>query len=163
MTDHEAGRSETNGSLEGSGAGHTDDRWPRPNRRSVLGLLTTSIATGIAGCSGGSADTDADVVAGPDGRNVFEPAALTVDVGDTVTWLFESGGHNLCCRPVDHDAVELPQNAEPFSTYAPDEDPERALVPRSGTYEQTLDGPGTYRYVCIPHASIGMQGVIRVE
>lgn len=133
------------------------------SRRRVIGTVATGLVGVLAGCSGRMSFPDADVIGGPDGRNVFEPAELTVSVGQPVTWGFESSGHNVCCRPSDHDDVELPDDAEPFSSYRPDESPEGSLVPRGETYEHAIDVPGTYHYVCIPHASVGMQGTIRVE
>lgn len=128
----------------------------------MLVAVGGSLLGSLAGCSEPSF-SDADVIAGPSGRNVFEPSELTVSVGETVTWGFGSDGHNLCCRPGDHDDVRLPDGGEPFSSYAPDESPAGSLVPRGETYEQTLDAAAEYHYVCIPHAFMGMQGTIHVE
>jgi len=105
---------------------------------------------------------DADVIAGPDGEFVFEPAELSVAVGETVQWGFASSGHNVCCWPGHSDEVELPDGAKPFASYGPDES-SRQFVPQGETYEHTFDVAGTYVYVCIPHVSRGMIGTIRVE
>lgn len=144
-------------------AGDGDRNRPsRFGRRDVLAGVGAGLLWGFAGCSGPSFP-DADVIAGPGAQNRFEPAELTVSVGETVIWGFASAGHNVCCRPDDHDSIELPDDAEPFSSYGPAESPEGSLVPRGESYEQTLDVTGIYYYVCIPHASVGMQGTIRVE
>lgn len=131
-------------------------------RRNLLTTIGTGILVGLTGCSDTSFP-NADVIAGPGAQNRFEPADLTISAGETVTWGFASAGHNVSCRPEDHPDVVLPDNAEPFSSYGPDESPSGSLVPRGGTYRHTFDVPGTFRYVCIPHASVGMQGTIRVE
>lgn len=133
------------------------------NRRRALRAVATGLAGSLAGCSLEPSFSDADVTAGPDGNAVFEPAALTVTVGDTVTWGFASAGHNVSCRPGDSEKAELPDDAEPFASYGPDEPPQGTLVPRGDTYEHTFDVAGEYVYVCVPHVSRGMVGTIRVE
>lgn len=141
----------------------THRRGPALGRRSVLATIATGFVGSIAGCAWQPSFPDADVIAGPDGRNVFEPGELTVPVGETVTWGFPIGGHNVCCRPDDSDEVALPDGVEPYASYGPDESPERSVVPRGETYEHTFEVPGTYVYVCIPHVSQGMVGTIHVN
>jgi plastocyanin len=132
-------------------------------RRETLAVLGAGFVGGLSGCLSAPSFPDADVIGGPDGRNVFEPAELTVRVGDTVTWGFASAGHNVCCRPADNDRVELPTDAEAFASYGPDESPDGSFVPRGTVYKHTFDVPGKYDYVCIPHDDLGMRGVIAVE
>ena len=141
------------------------DRWVPwgLGRRDSLAVLGSVLVGGLAGCLSGPSFPDADVVAGADGKNVFEPAELTVAVGETVTWGFASAGHNVCCRADDTDSVELPADAEGFASYGPDESPEGSFVPRGETFEHTFDVPGQYDYVCIPHEGLGMTGTIHVE
>jgi len=134
----------------------------RPTRRETVAALGAGLV-GLPGCLSGPSFPDADVVAGADGENTFEPAALTVAVGNSVTWGFASAGHNVCCRPEDSDDAGLPADAAAFASYGPDESPEGSLVPRGGTYEYTFEVPGTYDYVCVPHESLGMTGTVTVE
>jgi plastocyanin len=129
----------------------------------MLSSVTTGLLGPLAGCSSDPSFPDADVIAGVDGDAVFEPAELTVTVGDTVTWGFASAGHNVSCRPDDSERVELPDDAESFASYGPEESPQGSLVPRGETYDQTFDVAGQYVYVCIPHVSRGMIGTIHVE
>lgn len=134
------------------------------DRRRFLGLFAGGTTT-LAGCSDSSVDegnADADVIAGPEGRLVFDPADITITTGDSVVWFFDSPGHNVSCRPDDSPEVSLPPDAAPFSTYGPDEVP-RYTVARGETYEHTFDVPGTYVYVCIPHVAAGMIGRVHVE
>lgn len=131
------------------------------------GFLQTALAAGtaVAGCTQpGSGDPReaADVIAGPGGRLVFEPADLTVSVGDRITWYFDSSGHNVSCRPDAAEAVALPPGADPFASYGPDETP-LSLVPRGETYTHAFETPGEYVYVCVPHIPQGMIGRISVE
>lgn len=135
----------------------------RLGRRETLTVLAAGFVGGLSGCLSGPSFPDADVIAGADGRNVFEPAELTVQVGDSVTWGFASAGHNVCCRADDNDKAGLPADAKGFASYSPNESPDGSFVPRGGTYEHTFDVPGQYDYVCIPHDDLGMVGTINVE
>ena len=135
----------------------------RLDRRETLAVLGGSLVGGLSGCLSGPSFPDADVIAGADSQNVFEPAELTVQVGASVTWGFASAGHNVCCRPDDSDEADLPVDAEGFASYGPDESPERSLVPGGNTYEHTFDVAGQYDYVCVPHESLGMTGTIHVK
>lgn len=132
-------------------------------RRGALAAVATGLVGSLAGCSLEPSFPDADVIAGPDGDAVFEPAELMVTVGDTVTWGFASAGHNVSCRPDDSGRVELPDDAEPFASYGSEESPQGSVVPRGETYEHTFDASGQYVYVCIPHVARDMVGTIRVE
>lgn len=132
-------------------------------RREALAAIATGLVGSFAGCSLDPSFADADVITGPDSDPVFDPAELTVTTGDTVSWGFASAGHNISCRPEDSEEVALPDDAEPFASYGPEESPKGSLVPRGETYEQTFDVAGTYVYVCIPHVNRGMVGTIRVE
>jgi plastocyanin len=151
----------------GSGQNHSPGRsvWGalRLGRRETLAVLGAGFIGGLSGCVSGPTFPVADIIAGADGKNVFEPAILTVAVGETVTWGFASAGHNVCCRAEDNDRVGLPSDTEGFASYGPDESPDGSFVPRGDTYEHTLDVPGQYDYVCIPHDDLGMTGTINVE
>lgn len=131
-------------------------------RRETLAVFGISLG-GLSGCLSGPSFPDADVVAGPDNRDAFEPTDLTVTTGTTVRWGFASAGHNVCCRPECSDGVVLPESGAPFASFGPAESPEATLVPRGETYEHTLTESGTYQYVCVPHDGVGMVGTITVE
>lgn len=134
------------------------------NRRQALGLLAWSGVAATAGCTGGGngAPEAADVVAGPGGRLVFEPAEITVQTGETVTWRFETASHNVSCRPSDTETARLPEGAEPFATYGPDESP-LTLVQAGEEFEHRFAVAGTFVYVCVPHEQAGMIGRVEVE
>lgn len=132
-----------------------------PSRRAFLQTAVATVAIG-SGCSGGSSSSTGDILVGPGGNLVFEPADLTVESGDRVSWYFDSSGHNVSARPSDTDGVTLPAGAQPFASYDSGGSP-MSLVPRGETYRHRFDVPGEYRYVCVPHLSAGMTGRVVAE
>jgi plastocyanin len=104
----------------------------------------------------------ADVAVGPEERYLqFVPEEVEISVGDTVRWTAESEGHNVTAKPEAASQVELPDGAEPFATY---EANRSFMVMQVGeTFEHTFTVPGTYVYVCAPHASEGMVGRVVVS
>ena len=85
-----------------------------------------------------------EVGAGDNGF-AFDPAAIRVDSGTTVTWEWtgEGGQHNV----VDEDGGF-----------------ESDLAEEEGhTFEQTFDESGNVRYYCNPHRTSGMKGGVIVE
>ena len=99
-----------------------------------------------------------NVTIAPGGSFVFSPADITVAVGDTVHWVWDSGGHNV--------ASGLPGSPTPyFYSGAP------ALA--GTTFDLVFDMaflianpvPGNvYDYYCEPHGNLfGMVGSVTVE
>ncbi len=101
--------------------------------------------TGNASAGGGDM---VEVLAGPDGEFVFEPAQLSIDAGTTVLWIWESDLHNVV-------PTSQPEGAD-WQGHQPIED-------AGFEYEHTFETTGTYEYVCEPHQSQGMTGTITVE
>ena len=129
--------------------------------RAVSAGGALAVSGAFAGCSDSGGNKSGDVVAGPNAENRFDPERLTVSVGDTVTWSFDSAGHNVCAIPEDNGQVELPEGAAPFASY--DDGEKFSTIERGGTFEHTFETAGTYTYVCIPHATQGMVGTVVVE
>ena len=142
---------------------------PSVDRRTVLaagaGLTAAAIAPGAATAQSddleswlsnarnydgivdetGSDAVTVDVGAGSNGL-AFGPAAVRVSPGTTVTWEWtgEGGRHNV-------EEVE-----GSFSSGDP--------VGEAGTtFEQTFEEAGEFRYVCVPHETVGMKGAIVVD
>ena len=95
----------------------------------------------------------------------FEPADITVSVGETVTW--ETTGS------VPHSVTayeeQLPDGAAYFASggfdsesAARDAYPSEGSVGAGETYEHTFETAGEFPYFCIPHES-GMKGTVVVE
>ena len=88
----------------------------------------------------------AEIQMGAGGMLVFEPCELTIDVGDTVTFVNnELPPHNVIFA--DHD--ELSHGDLAFTA--------------GESFDVTFEQPGDYAFQCDPHAGAGMKGVIHVQ
>lgn len=83
-------------------------------------------------------------------RMYFDPLNLTIDPGDTVTWVNQDQeDHNVVTFPDGY-----PKGAKGFrSPY---------LSKKDDKWSHTFDVAGTYNYHCIPHLFMGMRGNITV-
>lgn len=125
----------------------------------LLALLSAGAA--LSSCS--------DRVTGPGDQNGaatvnltnnlrFEPATITIKVGEAVTWKNTSTG---IAHTVTADAskasnaadVELPAGAQPFDS---------GFIAAGGEYSHTFTVAGTYKYFCQPHETLGMLGTVVV-
>lgn len=119
-----------------------------------------AVVLALAACSGDGGG----IVAMESGR-VFEPEVLTVEAGDTVSFVSESeDAHTVTAYDEG-----VPEGASYFSSGDfDDEDEARAdvaggLLAPGDSFEVVLDIPGTYEYFCVPHEESGMTGRIVVE
>jgi plastocyanin len=103
--------------------------------RRRLCLWATGSALLLAGCGGDEPPPPppgpGTVVIAMRGQ-AFEPAAATIDVGQTVRWVNESGGN--------HNAV-----AKEGADFKSD------IFGAGGIYEWTAEAPGTVLYACTLH------------
>ncbi|MDS0282231.1 plastocyanin/azurin family copper-binding protein [Haloarcula onubensis] len=90
------------------------------------------------------------VAVGPDGDYRFDPESFTVSVGDTVTWEWASGGHNV--KP---DAV--PDGSDWSGTSG------TGTYASGYSYSYTFETAGEYEYHCSPHQRLGMVGSFTVS
>ena len=85
--------------------------------------------------------------------NLFSlnPADITIDQGDTVTWRWVGADKN-------HDVVSYPGEAEQYDSHPgiPALD-----APPGGIFTHTFTIPGNYRYYCSNHSN--MQGTVAVR
>jgi plastocyanin len=86
-----------------------------------------------------AADTNVNLTA----SNTFDQASLTVQVGDTVTFVWQGGFHDV-------------KFADGVNSGAP-------VGIDGSTFARTFDAPGSYGYVCSVHESSGMVGTVTVE
>ena len=82
---------------------------------------------------------------GKDGMMVFEPAVLSVNVGDTVKFEATDMAHNSASVP-----GMIPVGAKPW------------MGRMSQDISVTFDTEGVYVYECTPHKMMAMVGVIKV-
>jgi plastocyanin len=105
-----------------------------------LAVLLTALAVLAAGCGG---DEDAEPVATTEVQMAksyrFEPKAISVEAGDTVTWT----------------------NDDNFTHTVQVDGQEDHEVDRGDSVSITFDEPGTYHYVCTLHRR-DMDGTVTV-
>ena len=116
--------------------------------------LAAGLSLALAGLATGQ--TTHDVIVGPKGLFIFSPTDITIDLGDTIHWIWDSGGNN-----VESGTPEMPNTAFLSGLPAP------AGTESSVTFDRAfIDAnpmPGNlYVYHCDPHAAFGMFGSITV-
>jgi plastocyanin len=88
----------------------------------------------------------------------FKPARVVVHAGDTVEWQNPSTmPHTVTAdarRAAAGKVVVLPPGAAPFDS---------GEIAPGGSYRHTFTVPGTYKYICVPHAALGMVGQVIVQ
>lgn len=94
----------------------------------------------------------AEVAVGTGDGFQFDPESVTVSVGDTIRWVWETRGHNV--KPGD-----IPADADWTGT--PGDEGE--TFQSEYVYAYTFEVAGTYDYYCAPHESFGMTGSFTVE
>lgn len=92
--------------------------------------------------------TEVTVTVGPIGELIFDPEAVRISTGTTVTWVWDSDNHNIVVggQPPEADW----EGHEP--------------IEKEGfTYTHTFTVAGLFEYWCQPHQSAGMEGTIIVD
>jgi plastocyanin len=123
-------------------------------------LLNTFLLVGLVACSGGAGH----VVEMPTVHS-FDPEAITIKAGESVTWQNSSSEQHT----VTADESSVPEGGSYFasggatSEKAANDDLEPGLMDPGEEFEVTFDTPGTYAYYCILHRSDGMEGTVVVE
>ena len=118
------------------------------------GFLRTAAGTAaVAGAAGAGVGTAAgqttkEVIVGPGGNLVYEPATVYVAPGDTVSFVWESDNHNV--------VVESQPEEGGWEGHEP-------LENTGFEYEHTFETTGTYSYFCQPHQTAGMVGEVIVN
>ncbi|WP_201289199.1 halocyanin domain-containing protein [Halovenus carboxidivorans] len=147
------GGSEGGGEGEGEGSGNGGGGMQRGENvpEAVHTFLTENQANlyeGQAADETGSSEVSISVGAGDNGL-AFEPAAVLVDAGTTITWEWTGNGGA-------HNVVSAEDSATEF----------RSGSAQSGgdiTFSQTFDSAGNQLYYCSPHQAVGMYGAVIVQ
>ena len=100
-----------------------------------------------------------------DNKYQFEPATLTIKVGDTVKWINASGGpHNVSFYPdkIPAGAADV-LGAAMANRMGPVAGP--LITDSLGVYQISFaNAPaGTYNYYCIPHEALGMKATLIIQ
>jgi plastocyanin len=132
------------------------DLVPLPDLATAADLASTGdLATGASDLSGGTVHM---ITVGPGGALAFDPPALTIKAGDTVTWTFASSGHTVNSgNPVG--CVVDSKFCSPSDTNCSGNLPASA----GNTYSHTFPTAGTFPYFCRPHCFAQMTGTITVQ
>lgn len=126
-------------------------------RRTLAAILVAAPAVTALVTLPGSAATAFPAVAtqageakvGTTNNLKFDPANLTVAAGTKITWTNTGGGYHTVTG-----GENTPDPNNPIG---------RGVIDTEGkTYSVTIDKPGTYKYYCEPHLSIGMVGTVTV-
>ena len=109
-------------------------------------LLSTVALMGLLSTSAFAADISVDMLNKRDdgAKMVYSEDISRIEVGDSITWLPTSKGHNVefIAGPDGWDA------------------PKKSKLSKQYTY--TFDTPGVYLYQCTPHKSMGMIAIVVV-
>ncbi len=112
----------------------------------------TSTPNGTTASGSGASGPTEEVVVGPGGNLVFEPADLTIAPGTTVNFVWDSDNHNIVVENQPDDANWEGTPGGPSDIY------------NTGyEYSHTFETEGTYEYFCQPHKSAGMVASITVQ
>jgi len=113
---------------------------------------------------------EADEVAvdvGADGNGgsfAFDPTVILVDPGTTVTWTWTGAGgaHNVVHADPDVDGLNDPSNFDQLLFNSQEAHDPTQIDEEGFTYEFTPEegDDGAYPYVCTPHRSLEMKGVL---
>jgi plastocyanin len=88
----------------------------------------------------------------------YQPANLTVKVGDTVEWKnIGNSVHHASSDPstaVNPADVSNPPGAKPFDS---------GFLQPGQSFTYTFTAPGKYKFICAPHETSGMSGEVVVQ
>ncbi|MEE9212071.1 MAG: plastocyanin/azurin family copper-binding protein [Phycisphaeraceae bacterium] len=98
-----------------------------------------------------------EVIVEPGGKFVFLPDMLVIDVGDTVRWIWDGGGHNVVSG-----SPGVPDGAFYSGLPAPAGTIFEVVFDQAFLDANPVPG-GLYDYYCEPHADFGMIGSIDVS
>jgi plastocyanin len=88
----------------------------------------------------------------------YEPAVVTIKVGETVEWKNVGNSvHHASSDPstaVNPAEVSNPPGAKPFDS---------GFLQPGQSFTYTFTVPGTYKYICAPHETSGMLGEVVVR
>jgi pseudoazurin len=114
--------------------------------RTMKNILATAALILTPAFSAQAADITVDMLNKRDdgAKMVYSQDVVRIDVGDSVTWVPTSKGHNveIIAAP---DGYDIPKKSK-----------------LSKDVSITFDTPGVYLYQCTPHKTMGMLGVVVV-
>ena len=128
---------------------------------------TPSPAEAPAAIEGTGTVHDVEMLQTADGNYRYQPASLTIKLGDTVRWINVSGlPHNVAFY-----ADKIPEGAgAQIDALMPAEGKlgpmnGRLMIQPNDTFEMTFANvpTGDYGYFCVPHEALGMTATLTIE
>ena len=114
--------------------------------KNFISFVSAAVLAVSFGMAASAADFEVHMMnKGKDGAMVFEPSAIKIAKGDTITFIPTDKGHNA-------ESIKdlIPAGATPFKGKM------------SETIKITFDVPGAYAVKCMPHVGMGMIGLVVV-
>jgi plastocyanin len=108
-------------------------------------LLAAACLTAFSSSTAFAANTTVQV--GPNGTLTFSPANITINVGDTVTWVVEANTHTT--------TSDSNQSEEVWDS--------GHITSASGPFTHTFTHAGNFTYHCSIHVNFGMVGSVTVN
>ena|SRR5688572_5545568 len=115
----------------------------------AMALVPACSSDDTPGTSSGTSGTTPAAATVNISPNKFEPQTVTIKVGQTVTWKWNGGSHNV----VGGTNCAADTSANKFRS---------GDVQSGGTFDKKFDVAGTFDYFCEPHCSVGMTGKVVV-
>jgi plastocyanin len=123
----------------------------------VATTLAIAAVLVLAGCTSpnnaDNTDIEGELVRIP--GTSYDPTPLVIPAGTTVTWINDDPMHEHTVTPTDKQLWGTEGSGDAFNQWL-----------RSGeTWSFTFETPGTYEYICIPHAwetDDGWQGQVGI-
>ena len=123
----------------------------------AIGALAAAAALAMLPAPAGAA-TQSVLIEMGDTPAVYEPAKVTVKVGQPVEWI--NTGKNVHSVTLVPDDAQNPKDvAEPKGAATFDS----GFMAPGSKFSYTFTVPGIYHYFCVPHEKAGMVGVVVVK
>ncbi|MBD0322131.1 MAG: cupredoxin domain-containing protein [Aldersonia sp.] len=118
---------------------------PAATTTTTPATTTTEPPSGPTAAEASPNDAEAEVAATIEVRDMrFAPETVTVDVGQTVRWVFADNGVPHAVQGLDDIGMEL-----------------SSPILRDGTWSHTFMAPGTYKYICPLHPQMQATVIVR--
>src|SRR5262249_55084759 len=110
-------------------------------------VLIVAMAVSFIGYPRPATATTFNVTVGPGGMLVFDPASVTIQVGDQVQWTWDSSDHSTTSG-----SPGMPNNIW-----------DSGIHNQGATFTRTFNSAGTFPYYCTVHGGCcGMVGTVTV-
>lgn len=127
--------------------------WTRTVRAAVLASVV-AVVLALSAKVTLAADASVNIT----DQNRFVPQTISIQVGQTVTWINGSAAvhtvtddPNLAANPSD---ASVPKDGSAFNS---------GFLKSKDVYKHRFTAPGTYHYFCLLHEGLGMVGTVVVK